>query len=99
VQSVKAIRFRYEASEELSALFEEFRLMCNDAVRIALDKKPKSRFELIELAYRRLKEFGLHTDYILSACEVAYSSYKNLNRKPTRASRGPSSSSTASPTR
>ncbi len=81
MESVRAIRFRYEASEELSSLFEEFGLMCNDAIRIALKEKPKSRFRLIELAYPGLKEYGLHTHYILSACEVAYSAYKNRKRK------------------
>src|SRR5438445_10630379 len=29
----------------------------------------------------RLKEYGLHTHYILSACEVAYSVYRNKGRK------------------
>ena len=81
MQSVKAIRFAYEASEELATLFEEFRLMCNDAIRIALKEKPRSRFALIRLAYPRLKEYGLHTHYILSACEVAYSAFKNPKRK------------------
>jgi len=81
MESVRAIRFRYEASEELSSLFEEFRLMCNDAIRIALKDKPKSRFRLIEFAYPRLKQYGLHTHYILSACEVAYSVCKNQNRR------------------
>jgi putative transposase len=81
VESVKAICFQYEASSELSSLFEEFRFMCNDAIRIALKEKPKSRFRLIELAYPRLKEYGLHTHYILSACEVAYSVFKNQRRK------------------
>ena len=81
MQSVKAIRFAYEASEELSGLFEEFRLMCNDAIRIALKERPRSRFALIKLAYPRLKEYGLHTHYILSACEVAYSAFKNPRRR------------------
>ena len=45
--------------------------------------KPKSRFRLIELAYPRLKSYGLHTHYILSACEVAYSACKNRKRKST----------------
>jgi putative transposase len=81
LQAVKAISFRYKASEELSSLFEDFRLMCNDAIRIALKEKPKSRFELIELARHRLKEFGLQSHYALSACEVAYSVYKNKNGK------------------
>jgi putative transposase len=62
--------------------------MCNDAIRIALQyenehngEKVTSKFSLIELAYPRLKEYGLHTHYILSACEVAYSTYRNKNRK------------------
>jgi putative transposase len=69
----------YETSAELATLFEDFRLMCNDALRIALAEKPKSRFRLIELSYPRLKEYGLHTHYILSACEVAFAAYRNKN--------------------
>jgi len=65
----------------LSSLFEEFRLMCNDAIVIAIREKPRSRFNLIELAYARLKQYGLHTHYVLSACEVAYSVYRNKSRK------------------
>lgn len=55
--------------------------MCNDAIRIALKETPKSRFKLIESAYFRLKEYSLHSHYILSACEIAYFVYKNKNRK------------------
>src|SRR5438876_11702094 len=76
MRTVKAIQFRYVASDELASLFEDFRLMCNDAIRIAIKGKPRSRFTLIEMAYPRL-EYGLHTHYILSACEVAYSVYRN----------------------
>ena len=81
MRSTKAIQFRYVASDELTSLFEDFRLMCNDAIGIALKEKPRSRFTLIEMAYPRLKEYGLHTHYILSACEVAYSVYRNKDRK------------------
>jgi len=81
VRTVKAIQFGYVASDELASLFEDFRLMCNDAIRIAVKEKPRSRFTLIEMAYPRLKEYGLHTHYILSACEVAYSVYRNKDRK------------------
>jgi hypothetical protein len=87
LRCVKAIGFRYRASNELSSLFEDFRLMCNDAIRIALQhekregNKVKSRFKLIELGYPRLKQYGLHTHYILSACEVAFSLYRNGDRK------------------
>jgi putative transposase len=55
--------------------------MINDAIRIAVEERPKSRFGLIELAYPRLKRYGLHTHYILSSCEVAFSVYRNRNRK------------------
>ena len=55
--------------------------MCNDAIRIAIKEKPKSRFRLIKQAYQRLKEYGLHTHYILSACEVAFTTYSNKDRK------------------
>ena len=78
---VKVVRLGYEASEELSALFEEFRLMCNDAIMIALTEKPKSKSRLIEIAYHQLKGYGLNTHYILSACEVAFSAFKNAKRK------------------
>jgi len=87
VRPVKAIQFRYVASDELASLFEDFRLMCNDAIRIAVKGKPRSRFTLIEIAYPRLKEYGLHTHYILSACEVAYSVYRNKDRKSPPAHR------------
>ena len=55
--------------------------MCNDAIRIALTEKPRNRFDLITRAYQRLKEYGLHTHYVLNACEAAYSIYKNKNRR------------------
>ena len=55
MKATKSVRLKYEASAELSSLFEDFRLMCNDALRIALTEKPRSRFRLIELSYRRLK--------------------------------------------
>lgn len=61
----KAVSFRYKASQELDSLFQDFRLMCNDAIRIALKQKPKSRIDLIKIAYPSLKEYGLHTHYIL----------------------------------
>jgi putative transposase len=81
VKAVKSIVFGYVASQELSSLLEDFRLMCNDAIRIAINERPKSKFSLIELAYSRLKEYGLHTHYILSACEVAFSLYRNKKRR------------------
>ena len=81
VTAVKSVSFGYIASHELSSLFNSFREMCKDAISIALQGKPRNRFNLIELAYERLREYGLHTHYILSACEVAFSVYRNKKRK------------------
>ena len=81
VTATKSVLFRYSAPSELSSLFNDFRTMCNDAIRIAVQEKPTSRFKLIELAYERLKSYGLHTHYVLSACEAAFSVYRNKNRK------------------
>jgi putative transposase len=83
VKATKSVVFSYFSSTAFSSFFEDFRLMCNDAIRIAVRKQPKNRFELIEAAYTRLKQYGLHTHYILSACEVAYSVCRNKNRKAT----------------
>src|SRR5438093_13610725 len=44
-------------------------------------KRSRGAGYLSEMAYPRLKEYGLHTHYILSACEVAYSVYRNKDRK------------------
>jgi putative transposase len=81
VKAVKSISFGYVASSELSSIFVDFRQMCNDAIGVAQNEKPKSRFHLVELVYPRLKGYGLHSHYMLSACEVAYSVYRNKKRK------------------
>ena len=81
VAVTKSISFRYSAPKELMSLFDDFRSMCNEAIRMAVQGKPKNKFKLIELAYPRLKEWGLHTHYILSSIEVAFSVYKNKGRK------------------
>jgi len=80
VKATKSLCFSYTSSAELSHLFEVFGLMCNEAIRIAVEGKPKNRFELIDAAYAKLKQHGLHTHYILSACEVAYSVCKNKGK-------------------
>src|SRR5215831_1813596 len=80
-KAVKAISFSYSSSKQLSALFEDFRRMCNDAIRIAVRENPKNRLGLIESAYTLLKEYHLHTHYVLSACEIAFSVYKNKRRQ------------------
>jgi len=78
---VKSVSFGYSSSTELSVLLEDFRRMCNDAIGIAVRTKPKNRLKLIESAYEQLNEHHLHTHYILSACEIACSVFKNKKRK------------------
>jgi putative transposase len=79
--ALKSVSFLYSASKELSGLFEAFRNMCSDALRIAVQRNPKNRLALIEAAYGQLKEYHLHSHYVLSACEVAFSVYRNKKRK------------------
>ncbi|MDE1852936.1 MAG: transposase [Thaumarchaeota archaeon] len=81
ITATESVPFNYSSSDELASLFEAFRCMINDAIRIGVDAGPRSRFALIGLAYNRLKEYGLHTHYILSACEVAFSALRNKRRK------------------
>jgi len=81
IAATKTVSFPYFSSEELALLFEGFGGMCNEALRIAIREAPTSRFHLIELAYDRLKTYGLHSHYVLSACEIAYSIYKKKKGK------------------
>jgi len=59
-RAIKAVTTVYKTSQELALLFEDFRLMCNDAIRIALrfekehGRKVSTRFALIELAHPHL---------------------------------------------
>jgi len=80
-QLKKQVAFRYKAPLGLATLLEQFRSMCNDAIRLALAGRPNNRFALQAIAYGDLKNYGLHTHYILAACEVAYSIYKNGRRR------------------
>lgn len=81
MKSIKAVKFRYRPTPELRSLLETFRKMCNDAIRIAIERRASSRFDLIRKAYPRLKDYGLHSHYIHSACEVAFAICKNRNRR------------------
>jgi putative transposase len=55
--------------------------MCNKTIAIAIQRNPKNRFELTKIAYPQLKRYGLRSHYILSACEVAFSVFRNKKRK------------------
>ena len=78
LKAVKAVRFQYAPREEVHALLVTFRDMVNDALRIGFEKKPRSRFQLITMVYYDFKEkYGLHTHYILGACECAFAMLRN----------------------
>jgi len=79
----KAVRFQYSPNEKLRELFQTFRQMTNDAVRIAIKHSITSRFRLIKTVYDDLKRYQLHTHYILSACEVASAVIRNRKRRKT----------------
>ncbi len=72
---MKVIKFSYRPSSEILGLFKTFRQMCNDAIRIAIAQEASSRFDLISKSYDYLKQYGLHTHYLLNACEVAFAIY------------------------
>lgn len=83
--SVKAVTFKYQPTSQVLNLLETFRKMVNEAVRIGFEKKPKTRFKLIEEVYEHFKErYELHTHYILNACECAFAMLRNRRwkRKP-----------------
>jgi len=86
VLEVKAVQFKYQPTEQIINLLKTFKDMVNEAIRIGLEKKIKSRFRLITEVYQHFKErYQLHTHYILNACEVAFSiikKHKKWYRKP-----------------
>ena len=79
--AIKAVRFHYRPTSEVLELLNTFRRMINDAIRIGLERRPSTRFQLITMVYQDFKKYGLHTHYILSACEVAFSILRNHKRR------------------
>jgi len=67
---VKAISFKIEPNYELYNLLNTFRDLANFCLKKGLEKKISSRFRLIKEVYEESKRFGLHTHYVLNACEV-----------------------------
>jgi putative transposase len=80
MQGIKAVSFEIEPNQELYNLLHTFRDLANFCLEKGLEKKITSRFRLIKEVYEEAKKFGLHTHYILSACEVACSILKNYRR-------------------
>jgi len=82
LKAVKAVKFHYTPTEEILSLLNIFRNMVNDALRIGFEGKPRTRFQLITMAYWELKDrYRLHTHYILNACECAFAMLRNRKWK------------------
>ena len=78
MNAVKAVKFHYTPREDVLYLLKTFRDMVNEALRIGFEKKPRTRFQLIVMVYWVFKErYGLHTHYILNACECAFAILRN----------------------
>jgi len=76
----KAVKFGIENSKGLRTLLTKFRDLINFCVERGLEKNISSRFRLIKEVYQEAKQFGLHTHYILNACEVACAMLKNYRK-------------------
>lgn len=82
MQAVKTVTFKITPTPQLLSLLETFRDMVNEAIRIGCERKPRTRFQLITQVYSYFKErYGLHTHYILSACECAFAMLRNRRWK------------------
>jgi len=80
----KAVKFGIEENNELVELLAKFRDLVNFCVERGLEKNISSRFKLIKEVYNEAKEFGLHTHYLLNACEIACSMLKNYRKVKRR---------------
>jgi len=76
----KAVRFGIKTDEKLRILLAKFRDLINFCVERGLKKGITSRFRLIKEVYQEAKQFGLHTHYILNACEIACVMLKNYRK-------------------
>ncbi|MBI4416944.1 MAG: IS200/IS605 family element transposase accessory protein TnpB [Euryarchaeota archaeon] len=69
-------------------LLEQFRLLVNRSIRIALREDIRSRFRLAKVAYRTLSaEHEVYKQYIPSAFEVALGVLKNYRRRARQGKR------------
>jgi len=76
----KAIKFGIKTDEKFRILLAKFRDLINFCVERGLKKGITSRFRLIKEVYQEAKQFGLHTHYVLNACEIACAMLKNYRK-------------------
>ncbi|MDV3277295.1 MAG: RNA-guided endonuclease TnpB family protein [Nitrososphaerales archaeon] len=86
MKSVKAVKFGYIPTPETRELLEIFRMMVNDAIRIALEESVKGRLRLRDRIYKEFRErYGVVSCYPYSVAEVAWSivkKHRRWQRKP-----------------
>jgi putative transposase len=81
MKAVKAVRFGYRPTPETRELLETFRMMVNQAIRIALEENIKGRLRLRDRIYRDFRErYGIVSYYPYSVAEVAWSIVKKHRR-------------------
>ena len=76
----KGVKFGLEANRELRNLLVVFRDLINFCLEKGLEKNISSRLRLLKEVYQEAKQFGLHTHYILTACEIACAILKNYRK-------------------
>ncbi len=88
---VRGVVFRLasELPPEARLLLEDFRLVVNKSIRIALVGRVTSRNGISKLAYRQLREEhpGMYSQHLVSSFEVAATILKNHGRRTSREER------------
>jgi IS605 OrfB family transposase len=81
LRAVKAVKFSYAPTEETRELLETFRMMVNDAIRIALQESIRGRLKLRDRIYREFRQrYGIVSCYPYSVAEVTWSIVKKHRR-------------------
>lgn len=86
MRTFKSVKQNYLPPKELVPLFEEFRWMINEAIRIGLEKRITSRFKLTSECYPKFKN-EFYSSYRLEAINKAIAILRNYRRKPVQARR------------
>lgn len=86
VKGIKAIKFYYQITPEISTLLQRFRTMINEAIHICLTENTKGRFALRNRIYKDFRDrYGVMSAYPYSVAEIAWSivkKHKKWHRKP-----------------
>lgn len=84
VEAVKSVKQKYQPTEEVTELLEDFRCMVNDCIRIGIKEKVTSMKSLSLKAYRQLSNYDIPTRYRLTAISKAAGILRNYRREMKR---------------